>query len=1454
MDWKKNMKPVARWTAVSVAIFVLVLSILFVLAQTDGGKRQIARLLAQSLSRGDEIRAEVGEISGLIPFELELNRLALSDGKGPWLTIEGIALRWSPLAMLRGRFRINELVATHVQLTRLLPGGKDDEESPKWLPAWPRALAKLTVDRLAVERLVLGTAVLGEHATFAIEARFMAKFTGEERASSLRVKRTDSHKARAVITAKVRGEPRVVMVEAQVEEAPGGVFARALGCEGPLVFALHGEGPMEAWKGNVNAEIGGLGHLRSVLKVEARKDLRLVAKGTLGLSSELVSAAFVHSLGTESRFDVDVRLLRAETVVLDHLILEAGGGVNLHMAGSLDLKDQTTESEFTIRCVNLASMEAVVEPRIRGSVLLTGNLSGPLLQPQTMIAVKSEDMAVAGIEASAMDANLQVAFLGPVGSPVFGLRITGSGSVKNFAVQNSRLPANMGFGWTLKAEGSLEKTIQISELSFAGEDFTLGLSGLIHPGGQIGAMEAALQVRDLRWLSDFLGIEVPASVVLQGAIEGNAQTRSVSAQIRGKISILDQVSPSLKALLGNGVDYSGKVMLTKARKLTVSEFSLEAGTARLTGSTALDFEDNSLKGSWRLVMPELAVLSPVLNRSLAGQLQVDADMKGPLTMVRLNAEATGRDIVFEGWGVQGMSANLRMDGLPPKSLGHVQLELRQGQQHLKADADFDMEESSLTFSEVSMEAGENRLSGGITLDLKKYLVQGALEGHCKRLSDLSPFIKERVAGSAQLKTKFEIAKIGQKISFELQGENVKSRFGEASSLSVQGRLSEVFTNPQGKTELELIGYSFGSLAVSSLVLGAHGNLKNINYSGRMSGRYIEAFDMEVSGLWAMTSDGKSMKVNRLQASYGDWPVTLARPASIWLTPEGYAVEGLSLGVGEGRLEGSVRAEGDAVTLHTDFDALPLECLRFAGAPDLTGTASGSIRLQGYREESTGSIEMRLDKLALRAPQFQDLPLATLHGRGTLHKNRLKAAFSVQGLGEPVEAQLGIPVLMSVSPFTWSLPPQGELRGTLVGDIDLAWISPLISLHDQGLDGRLKVSMALGGTVDTPEVSGKGRIEKGSYENVNTGTVLKDVDLEMIARTPRLSIEDGHATDGEGGKISVHGWIDLLPNKDFPFNVDLATEHVKLVRLDHATATGSGQVRLSGSFARVLLTGQLEVNEADLRIPNRVTADIAELEVIEIPGASEEIQTLRDQGRSQKGDFRIEMTVLSPGKIYLRGRGLESEWQGNLKVTGKAAEPIVTGKLSVVRGHFNFLGKRFALVQGSLVMDGNVPPEPHIEVVGEASGKDVVAHLKLYGSALAPEITLSSVPELPQDEILSRLLFGRSVSDVSPVQAVKLAYAARQLTGSGGFDFMGKTRSLLGVDQLEIRQSGDNGAEPTVSAGKYLGEGVYLEVEKGAGPETGKTSVQVEITPNLSLETEIGENTQGGVGLNWKLNY
>ena len=66
---------------------------------------------------------------------------------------------------------------------------------------------------------------------------------------------------------------------------------------------------------------------------------------------------------------------------------------------------------------------------------------------------------------------------------------------------------------------------------------------------------------------------------------------------------------------------------------------------------------------------------------------------------------------------------------------------------------------------------------------------------------------------------------------------------------------------------------------------------------------------------------------------------------------------------------------------------------------------------------------------------------------------------------------------------------------------------------------------------------------------------------------------------------------------------------------------------------------------------------------------------------------LDLTISMPGRIFVRGRGLESEWAGSLTITGTAANPQIQGKIEPVRGSFDFLGKRSVLDQGRIGIQG-----------------------------------------------------------------------------------------------------------------------------------------------------------------------
>jgi translocation and assembly module TamB len=107
--------------------------------------------------------------------------------------------------------------------------------------------------------------------------------------------------------------------------------------------------------------------------------------------------------------------------------------------------------------------------------------------------------------------------------------------------------------------------------------------------------------------------------------------------------------------------------------------------------------------------------------------------------------------------------------------------------------------------------------------------------------------------------------------------------------------------------------------------------------------------------------------------------------------------------------------------------------------------------------------------------------------------------------------------------------------------------------------------------------------------------------------------------------------------------------------------------------------------------------------------------------------------------------------------------------------------------------------------------------------------------------------------MTPAQAAQLALAVNRLRGGGGLDLLGRMRSLLGVDTLDIA-GGETAAESTLRAGKYLGDDLYIELERGAASGTGRARVEVEILPNVSIEADTGADAQSGVGVQWRYDF
>jgi translocation and assembly module TamB len=430
-------------------------------------------------------------------------------------------------------------------------------------------------------------------------------------------------------------------------------------------------------------------------------------------------------------------------------------------------------------------------------------------------------------------------------------------------------------------------------------------------------------------------------------------------------------------------------------------------------------------------------------------------------------------------------------------------------------------------------------------------------------------------------------------------------------------------------------------------------------------------------------------------------------------------------------------------------------------------------------------------------------------------------------------------------FSLGFPTGSPLSGRVRGRTELFLLPRLLHLDDQTLDGRCDADLVIGGTWDAPLLTGSARVRDARYENFRTGTVLEALGLDARARGGGLDL-NATATDGEQGRVSARGAVDLRQQH---YVCDLFLDACRLLRLDLAQSTATGALRLQGTLENATLNGNLTLDPTTIRLPSSTPPDLARIDIQEINANATRPRT---PPRPAAFTTALDLRLGIPARMHVQGRGLDSEWSGQIHVGGSQERPALNGEMTLLRGKFEFLDRIFELTKGVLTLDGDTPPNPYLDVLGETQILDTLVQVRLNGPTRDFRLTLSSVPMLPQDELLSMILFGRSQRQISPLQAVRLAQAAAELTGVGAApDVLGAIKSRLGLQEVDV--SKDDNDDTAIGIGGYVGGKYYVRTQRSVSGKDS-TKVEVQLTPKISVETEIGSDSRQGGGVSWKHDY
>jgi translocation and assembly module TamB len=536
-----------------------------------------------------------------------------------------------------------------------------------------------------------------------------------------------------------------------------------------------------------------------------------------------------------------------------------------------------------------------------------------------------------------------------------------------------------------------------------------------------------------------------------------------------------------------------------------------------------------------------------------------------------------------------------------------------------------------------------------------------------------------------------------------------------------------------------------------------------------------------------------------------------------------------------------------IDLDVTATSLPLALAR-AAAPDLdiSGTLSGSADLGGTLAAPTGSYRIDVDDLSLAQARDAGINAIDITASGRLTGERAT-----------IDATLAAPPIGTLT-ASGSVPldPSGTIDLSVAGPVAL---DPLSRFLDPGqqLTGQAQVDLDVGGTFADPRLTGGATIANAAFRDDLRGIALTGISGRLDAEGERVRIADLTAATPNGGSLSVGGSVGL--GGGFPADLTITGRNAQLIGNDLLTAVADLDLRITGPLATTpTIAGDVDILTLDVTIPDTLPTTLEPLpgteHVAPPPQAAARLALARERaareaaGAAAPFDARLDLTVSALNQIFVRGRGVNAELGGQLRLTGSTRDPNAIGAFDLRRGRLDILGQRLDFTRGRLTFAGSLTPS--LDLVAQTQAGDITAQVAVRGPANQPRFELSSTPQLPDDEILSRILFGRAAGGLSAAQALQLAQGIASLAG-GGAGLFEELRRSLGVDSLDI-QAGEGG--PTVGVGRYIADNVRLGIRAGARPDDTGVSLDVDLTDRLRFQGAVGADGRTSVGVGYEIEY
>ncbi|MEW5838986.1 MAG: translocation/assembly module TamB domain-containing protein [Pseudomonadota bacterium] len=1039
----------------------------------------------------------------------------------------------------------------------------------------------------------------------------------------------------------------------------------------------------------------------------------------------------------------------------------------------------------------------------------------------------------------------------PVEVFVDDLRVDGVSLRQNEAADAQALLAHLNARLSIERSGLHIQHLQLEDMA-----------GL--PGSALNLRGAwSLQPKDVLHLAfDWhlplaLSADSPSLVAGLGQIEGTLEaldlrhslTQPFGAELQASLAPMREGLPWTAAL---------QIAPVPLAELTMLKGHVPPNLLTKLGTLSLQFDAQGTRSG--ATIERLALQQDKTRLNLSGRLDW---AQGVHWDMQMQGEGLRPELFAPEWpGELNLSVHSAGELREGKPLGHVQIERLHGKLRgypLESSLQAEIKAWSAALPELALHALQLR-SGGSTLQAKGLLgermdLQAALQS-----ANLAEFLPQ-ASGRAQADLKLGGSLKQPSLQAEVHGQNLAWQAYSLAALDLraQGSLDAALELQLDAQNLRQGGQPLLHAAQVDLRGQARAHDLRLELAqaeqGKNQGKNTGArIALQAQGAW----DGavERLRIQSMELTHpptGSWvsrePVELTASAEQVNLPQWCGLLTTPPGKATACLQGQWRkgAPGAQARLDlNDFNLAGLDAMLKGKPVQLRGVLAGSVALNAPQgaplrvevkvngQDVVARVQTGLPSLKGVA-EWREIALDAAHAEAELGGGAGRVAANI-GINDAnrIEAQVNLPGLS----LDGGLPPAQPLQGFV--DLrfeDNALLAAFLPMLKEP-QGRLAGRLLLAGSLQNPKVSGGVQIVDGRVVLPDLGVRVSEGRLLLRAYASDYLTLEGSALLG-AGRAKVDGRIDLADLPHWRARLHVGGENLTVMRLPNASVQATPDLTLQLAPGMQKVSGRVDVPQALFDVGGFGAGAVRR---------SSDVRVLGEEPPAPAGAIEADVLLVLGEQVRIEGLGFKGRVSGQLRVLdhpGQAA-PLAQGELQVVDARYRAYGQDLSIQQGRLLFANSPLANPGLDIraIRTQTQDDVVVGLHITGRASAPRIALFSQPSLPQSEMLSYLVTGRSSKTgggASTQTMLQIAQAAGLMAASDLAE--GSVARDLGLDELGF-EAGLGSNDISLAIGKYLTPRIYLRYLQGLGSGVQDFVMTFDWTRAIQLRGQVGTRASG----------